>query len=43
MIAVTLKQGVETAVFQMVPSIDRIVDTTDHDSGENPYYAPSKK
>jgi len=43
MIAVTLKQGVETAVFEQVPSIDRIVDSTDHDSGENPYYAPEKK
>ncbi|MBT5773961.1 MAG: hypothetical protein HOH95_06245, partial [Dehalococcoidia bacterium] len=43
MIAVTLKQGVETAVFEQVPSIDRILDSTDHDSGENPYYAPAKK
>ena len=43
MIAVTLKQGVETAVFEQVPSIDRIIDSTDHDSGENPFYAPAKK
>jgi len=43
MIAVTLKQGVETAVFQQVPGIDRIVDSTDHNSGENPFYAPAKK
>jgi Fe/S biogenesis protein NfuA len=43
MIAVTLKQGVETAVFEQVPSIDRIIDSTDHDSGENPFYAPEKK
>ena len=40
---ITLKQGVETAVFEQVPSIDRILDSTDHDSGENPYYAPAKK
>jgi len=43
MVAVTLKQGVEVAVFEQVPGIDRIVDTTDHDSGDNPYYAPEKK
>ena len=43
MIAVTLQQGVEAAVFEQVPSIDRIVDSTDHDSGENPFYAPAKK
>ena len=43
MVAVTLKQGVEASVFEQVPSIDRIVDSTDHDSGENPFYAPTKK
>ena len=35
---VTLKQGVETAVRQAVPSISAIVDVTDHDAGENPFY-----
>ena len=35
---VTLKQGVETAVRSAVPSISAIVDVTDHDAGENPYY-----
>lgn len=43
MIAVTLKQGVEVAVKENVPDIDEIVDTTDHASGTNPYYQPSKK
>ena len=43
MVAVTLKQGVEGAVFEQVPGLDRIVDSTDHDSGENPYYEPEKK
>jgi Fe/S biogenesis protein NfuA len=43
MVAVTLKQGVEAQVFEQVPSIDRIVDSTDHDSGENPFYAAAKK
>ncbi len=35
---VTLKQGVETAVRAAVPSVTAIVDVTDHDAGENPYY-----
>ena len=43
MIAVTLKQGVEVAVKENVADIDDVVDTTDHASGTNPYYQPSKK
>lgn len=43
MLDVTLKQGVEVAVKQQVEGIDEIVDTTDHASGNNPYYKPSKK
>jgi Fe/S biogenesis protein NfuA len=35
---VTLKQGVETAVRNAVPAISAIVDVTDHEAGENPYY-----
>ena len=35
---VTLRQGVETAVRAAVPQIQAIVDVTDHDAGENPYY-----
>jgi Fe/S biogenesis protein NfuA len=34
----TLKQGVETAVRTAVPEIAAIVDVTDHEAGENPYY-----
>jgi Fe/S biogenesis protein NfuA len=43
MLNVTLKQGVEVAVKDSVPDIDEIVDVTDHQSGTNPYYKPSKK
>ena len=43
MLGVTLKQGVETAVKEFVPEIEEIIDVTDHQSGENPYYKPSKK
>jgi Fe/S biogenesis protein NfuA len=35
---VTLKHGVETAVRAAVPAISAIVDVTDHDAGETPYY-----
>ncbi|MFN8640059.1 MAG: NifU family protein [Dehalococcoidia bacterium] len=40
---VTLKQGIEAAVLEYVPEISEVRDTTDHASGENPYYKPSKK
>ena len=40
---VTLKQGVEVAIRSEVPEVGEIMDTTDHASGNNPYYAPSKK
>ncbi len=43
MINVTLRQGVEVAVREMIPSIEEIVDITDHASGENPFYTPAKK
>lgn len=37
--AVTLRQGIETAILEAVPEIEGIEDITDHDEGENPYYA----
>ena len=40
---VTLKQGVEVAVKEQLPEIDELIDVTDHQSGDNPYYKPSKK
>ena len=41
MVSVTLKQGIEAAVLQLVPDVHRIVDVTDHASGTNPYYEPT--
>jgi Fe/S biogenesis protein NfuA len=35
---VTLKQGIETVILQEVPEIKRVMDDTDHSSGESPYY-----
>ena len=42
MVDVTLKQGVEVAIKETVPTITSVVDTTDHASGSNPYYEQSK-
>ena len=43
MVDVTLKQGIEVAIKETVPEIETVVDVTDHASGSNPYYKPSKK
>jgi len=43
MVAVTLTQGIESTIVQMVPEVQRIVDVTDHAAGTNPYYEPAKK
>lgn len=40
---VTLSQGIESTLHQMIPEIEKVVDVTDHASGENPYYEAAKK
>jgi Fe-S cluster biogenesis protein NfuA len=40
---VTLKFGIETAIRAAVDGVGDILDVTDHASGRNPYYTPSKK
>ena len=39
---ITLKQGIEKAIRELVPKVGEILDTTDHASGRNPYYSPGK-
>jgi Fe-S cluster biogenesis protein NfuA len=39
---VTLKHGIETMIRQMIPEVGEILDVTDHASGRNPYFRPSK-
>ena len=39
---VTLKQGIERAIRDLVPRVGEILDTTDHAAGRNPYYSPGK-
>ncbi len=40
---VTLRQGIEGMLSQLVPAVRGIVDITDHTSGANPYFQASKK
>ncbi len=35
----TLRQGVEQMIRAAVPEVSRVVDITDHNAGENPYYS----
>jgi len=42
MVDVTLRQGIEVRLRQVVPEIREVVDTTDHAGGANPYYRPAK-
>lgn len=42
MVDVTLKQGIEQVLKQEVPEVVEVLDTTDHASGNNPYYSSAK-
>ncbi len=39
---VTLKAGIERMIMEEVPEVTEVLDTTDHASGNNPYYTPGK-
>jgi Fe/S biogenesis protein NfuA len=43
MATVTLSQGIESTLREMVPEITKVVDVTDHAQGSNPYYEQAKK
>src|SRR6266545_1079640 len=36
--AMTLREGIQTAILEAAPEITEVVDTTDHGAGENPFY-----
>ena len=38
MSAATLREGITVMITQMIPEITEVVDTTDHESGETPYF-----
>lgn len=37
--AVTLRAGIEEAIMHAVPEIQEVVDITEHEAGESPYYS----
>jgi len=39
---ITLKAGIERLIKEEIPEVTEILDVTDHASGQNPYYSPSK-
>ncbi|MEK7879016.1 MAG: NifU family protein [candidate division NC10 bacterium] len=39
---VTLKAGIERMIREEIPEVVEVLDTTDHASGNNPYYTPGK-
>ena len=40
---VTLRQGVEEKIRQAVPAVREVVDTTEHEAGENPFFLPGQE
>jgi Fe/S biogenesis protein NfuA len=42
MAAVTLRQGIEVRIKEVVPEIRELVDVTNHAGGQNPYYASAE-
>ncbi len=36
--ALTLREGIRKSIIEYVPEITDVVDATDHDAGENPFY-----
>jgi Fe/S biogenesis protein NfuA len=42
LVDVTLKHGIVAMIKEEFPEIDNVIDSTDHASGQNPYYQPGK-
>jgi Fe-S cluster biogenesis protein NfuA len=36
--AMTLRDGIARSIKESIPEVTDVVDVTDHDQGENPYY-----
>ena len=36
--AQTMQYGIQTALMEEFPQISEVVDTTDHSTGENPFF-----
>ncbi|MYJ36381.1 MAG: hypothetical protein F4071_10730, partial [Acidimicrobiaceae bacterium] len=35
----TLSDGIKRAIMEAIPEVSEVIDVTDHDAGENPYYS----
>ena len=35
----TLSDGIKRAIMEAIPEVTEVIDATDHDAGENPYYS----
>jgi len=42
MAKVTLRQGVEQRLREVLPEMGALIDQTDHNSGNNPYFQPNQ-
>jgi Fe/S biogenesis protein NfuA len=38
MSAATLREGIQVAILETIPEITEVVDVTDHNAGDNPFY-----
>ncbi len=38
---VTLREGITRLIMEQAPDIKQVIDTTNHEAGEHPYYDPS--
>jgi Fe/S biogenesis protein NfuA len=39
MSAATLREGIQVAIKEAIPEVTEIIDATDHDAGDNPFYS----
>ena len=37
--AMTLREGIASSITAAIPEVTEVIDVTDHDAGENPYYS----
>ena len=37
--AATLREGITAAILEAIPEVSEVIDTTDHDAGDNPYFS----
>ena len=35
----TLSDGIKRAIMEAIPEVSEVIDVTDHDAGENPYFS----